>query len=197
MDCNLPGFPVLHHLPVCSNSCPLSQWCHPTISSFVISFSFCLQSFLSSGSFPMSQLFALGSQSTGASASSSVPPMNIHDWFPLGFTDLISLQSTGLSTVFSNTTVQKHQLFGPQHSWWSNSHIYFRECLACWAKWSDRYRLMPRSTLKAKTAPQNTTDLKNYLMFLTLWILPTLVPEPIHVWLKPQKVIMLDSNKNY
>ena len=94
-----------------SNSCPLGQWCHPTISSSVIPFSSCLQSFPSSGSLPMSQFFTSGSQSIGVSASASVLPMNIQDWFPLGLIGLISLQSKGLSRVFSNTTVQKHQFF--------------------------------------------------------------------------------------
>ena len=108
---------------VCSNSCPLSQWCHPTISSSVVPFS-CLQSFPASGSFLMSQLFASGGQSIGASASASVLPMNFQDWFPLGWTGWISLQSKGLSRVFSNTTVQKHQFFGAQPSLWSNSHIH-------------------------------------------------------------------------
>ena len=109
---------------VCSNSCPLSQWCHPTISSSVILSSSCLQPFPASGSFPMSQFFASGGQSIGASASPSVLPMNIQDWFPLGWTSLISLQSQGLSRVFSNTTVQRHQLFGAQLSLWSNSHTH-------------------------------------------------------------------------
>ena len=99
---------------VCSNSCPLSQWCHPTISSSLIPFFSCPQSFPTSGSFPISRLFASGSQSIGASASVSVLPMNIQGWFPLGLTDLISLQSKGLSRVFSNITVQKHQLFSTQ-----------------------------------------------------------------------------------
>ena len=93
-----------------SNSCPLSQWCYPTISSSVIPFSFCLQSFPASGCFPMSQFFTSGSQSIGVSASISVLPMNIQDWFPLGWTGWISLQSQELSRVFSNTTLQKHQL---------------------------------------------------------------------------------------
>ena len=92
------------------NSCPLSQWCHSTISSSVIPFSSCPHSFPASGSFPKSQLFASGSQSIGASAS--VLPMNIQDWFPLGWTGWISLQSKGFSRVFSNITVQKHQFFG-------------------------------------------------------------------------------------
>ena len=96
---------------VCSNSCPLSQWCHPTISSSVVPFSSHLQSFPASGSFPRSQFFASGGQSIGATASESVLPMNIQDWLPLGWTCLISVQSKGLSRVFSNATVQKHQFF--------------------------------------------------------------------------------------
>ena len=108
----------------CSNSCPLSQWCHPTISSSVIPFASCLQSFPASGSFPMSWLFALGGQSIGASASASVLPMNIQDWFSLGLTGWISLQSKGLSRVFSNTTVQKHQFFSTHLSSQCNSHIH-------------------------------------------------------------------------
>ena len=93
---------------VCSNSCPLSWWCYLTISSSVTHF-FCLQSFPASESFPMSQLFASGGQSIGASASAIVLPMNIQGWFPLGLTGLISFQSKGLSRVFSNTAIQKHQ----------------------------------------------------------------------------------------
>ena len=108
----------------CSNSCPSSQWCHPTISSSVVTFFSCLQSFPASGSFPVSQFFASGGQSIGVSASASVLPMNIEDWFPLGLTDWISLQSKGLSRIFSNTTVQKHQFFSTQLSSWSNSHIH-------------------------------------------------------------------------
>ena len=95
----------------CSNSCPLSQWCHPIISSSVIPFSSCLQSFPASRSFPMSQVFASGDQNIGVSASASVLPMNIQDWFPLGWTGWISLQVKGLSRLFSNTTVQKYQFF--------------------------------------------------------------------------------------
>ena len=95
-----------------TNPCPLSQWCHPTISSSVIPFSSSLQSFPASGSFQMSQPFASGGQSIGVSASASVLPMNIQDWFPSGWTGWISLQPKGLSRVFSNTTVQKHQFFG-------------------------------------------------------------------------------------
>ena len=109
---------------VYSNSCPLSRWCHPTISSSVIPFSSCLQSFPPSGSFQMSQLFASGGQSIGVSASTSVLPMNTQDWFLLGCTGWISLQFKGLSRVFSNTTVQKHQFFSAQLSSQSNSHIH-------------------------------------------------------------------------
>ena len=99
-----------------SNSCPLSWWCHPTISSSVIPFSFCLQSFPASGSFQMSQLFASGGQSIGVSTSESVLPMNSQDWFPLGWTSWNSLQCKGLSRIFSSTTVQKHQFFDAQVS---------------------------------------------------------------------------------
>ena len=124
MDCSTPSFPCLSQSPrVCSNSCPLSQWCHPTISSSVVPFSSCLQSFPASASFLMSRLFASGGQSFGASASASVLPMNIQGWFPLGLTSLISLKSKGLSRVFSSTTVWKHQFFGVQPFLWSNSHI--------------------------------------------------------------------------
>ena len=109
-----PGLPVHHQLWVYSNSCPLNQWCRPTISSSVIPFSSCLQSFPASGSFQMSQFFASGGQSIEASAS--VLSMNIQDWFPLGWTCWISLQSKRLSRVFSNTTVQKHHVFSAQLS---------------------------------------------------------------------------------
>ena len=109
---------------VCSNSCLLSQWCHPTISSSVIPFSSCLQSFPASGSFQISQYFASGGHSIGVSASASVLPMNIKDWFPLGWTGWISLLSKGLSRVLSNTTVQKHQFFCTQLSLQFNSHIH-------------------------------------------------------------------------
>ena len=101
---------------VSSNSCPLSQWCRPTISSSVVPFSSCLQSFPASGSFPMSQLFTSGGQSIGASASALVLSMNIQDLFPLGLTSLISLQSKGLPRVFSSTTIRKHQFFSTQPS---------------------------------------------------------------------------------
>ena len=108
----------------CSNSCPLSQWCHPIILSSIIPFSSYPQSFPASGSFLMSWLFTSGGQSIGASASASVLPMNIQDWFPLGLTGLIFLQSKGLSRVSSNNTVQKRQFFSAQTSLWSNSHTH-------------------------------------------------------------------------
>ena len=111
----------------CSNSCPWSQWCHPTISSSVIPFSSCSQCFPASGSFPVSQFFTSGGQSTEASASASVLPVNIQDWFPLGLTGLISVESKGLSRVFSSTTVWKPPLsvlYGPTlmsiHDCWKN-----------------------------------------------------------------------------
>ena len=106
------------------NLCPLSQWCHPTISSSVISFSSCPQSFPELGSFQMSQLFVWGGQSIGVLALTSVLPMNAQDIPPFGWTSWISLQSKGLSRVFSNTTVQKHQFFSAQSSSQSKSHIH-------------------------------------------------------------------------
>ena len=108
----------------CTNSCPLSQWCHPTISSSVIPFFSCSLSFPASGSFQMSQLFTSCGQSIGASVSASVLPMNIQGWFPLGLTGLISLQSKGLSRVFSSITFLKHQFFSTQPSLQSNFHIH-------------------------------------------------------------------------
>ena len=108
---------------VCSNSCPLSQWCYLTISSSSVPFSFSLRSFLASGCFPVCWLFPSSGQSNGASASTSVLPMNIQGCFPLGLTHLISLQSKGVSKVLSSTTTQEHQFFSAQSSLWSNSYI--------------------------------------------------------------------------
>ena len=122
MDCSMPGFPVLHQLPELPQTSSSSrQWCHPTsvissISSSVIPFSSHLQSFPASGSFPMSQSFPSGGQSVGVWASASVLPVNIQGWFPLRLTSWISLQSKGLSRVFSSATVRKHQFFGAQLS---------------------------------------------------------------------------------
>ena len=107
---------------VCPSSCPLHWWCHPAISSSDTLFSFCPQSFPASGNFPMSQLFAQDDQNTGASASASVLPIKIQGWFPLRLTGLISLLSTGLSGVFSSTTVWRHQFSDALPSLWSSSH---------------------------------------------------------------------------
>ena len=120
----MPGSLVFHCLLFWSDSCPPSQWCYLTITSSVAHFSFCLQSFPASGSFlPISWLFASGDQNIGASASASVLPMNIQDWFPLGLSGLISLQFKGLSRLFTSITIQKHQFFSPQPSLWSKSHL--------------------------------------------------------------------------
>ena len=124
MDCSTPRHPCPSPYPrACSNSCPLSQWCHPAISSSVIPFSSCPQSFPASEYFPINQFFAWGGQSIGVSASASVLPINTQGWFPLGLTGLSSLQSKGFSRVFSSTTIQKHQFIVTQPSLWSNSHI--------------------------------------------------------------------------
>ena len=132
MSNSLQPHGLQHNRPPCpsptprvySNSYPLSQWCHPTISSPIIPFSSCPQSFPASGFFQVTQLFASGGQSIGVSASTSVLPMNTQDWSPLGWTSWISLQSKGLSRVFSNTTVQMHQFFSAQPSSQSNSYIH-------------------------------------------------------------------------
>ena len=132
MSDSLRSHELQHTRPPCpsptpgvhSNSRPSSQWCHPAISSSVVPFSSCPQSLQASKSFPMSQLFARGGQSTGVSASASFLPKNTQGWSPSGWTGWISLQSKGLSRVFSNTTVQKHQFFGVQLSLQSNSHVH-------------------------------------------------------------------------
>ena len=122
MDCSTPGFPVLHQLLELAQT--HVHWVSDAIQpSHPVSPSSHLQSFPASGSFPISQFFTSGGQSIKVSASASVTPMNIQDWFPLGLPGLISLQSKGLSRVFSNTTAQKHQFFSVQLSLWSNSHI--------------------------------------------------------------------------
>ena len=128
---------------------------HPTVSSSATCFSFCLQSFPVSESFPMSQLFASGGQSIGASASAWALPINIHDWFPLEMTGLISLQSKGLSRVFSSTAIWKHQFFGAQSSLWSNSHPYMTTGRAiALTRWTSvlyadtTYRVCPWNLLK-------------------------------------------------
>ena len=108
----------------CLNSCPSSRWCHPTVSTSVVPFSSSLQSFPASGSFPRSQFFVSGGHRIGALPSASVLPMHIQGWFPLGLIGLIFLLCKGLSGVFSNTAVQKHQFFGVQSPLWSNSHLF-------------------------------------------------------------------------
>ena len=139
----------------CSYSCLLSWWCHQTISSSVVHFSSCVQSFPASGSFPVSQFFALGGQSIGASASASVLPVNIQCWFPLRLTGLISLQSKRFPRFFSNTTVQKHQFFGAQLSLWSNS--YNHTCMyACMLSRFSRVRLCVTLWTAAHQAPLST-----------------------------------------
>ena len=124
MDCSMSGFPIHHQLSELTQAHVhrLGDAIQP--SNPVFPFSSCLQSFPASGSFPKSQFFASSGQSIGALASASVLPMNIQDWFSLGLTGWISLQYKGLSRVFFNTTVQKHQFFGAQHFLWSNSHIH-------------------------------------------------------------------------
>ena len=121
VNCSTPGLPVHHQLLEFTQTYVHRQWCHPTISSSVIRFS-CPHSLPASRSFPVSRLLTSGGQSIGASAS--VLPMNIHSWFPLGWTGLISLLSKGHSKIFSSTRIQRHQFFGAQPSLWSNSHIH-------------------------------------------------------------------------
>ena len=124
MDCSMPDSPVLYNLLEFAQT-SLSLWCHPTISSSVAPFSSCPQSFPALGSFPLSWLFASGGQSIGASASVTVLPMNIQDWFPLGLIGWISLQSSSLSRVFSSSTSRKHQFFSAHLSLLSNYHIWY------------------------------------------------------------------------
>ena len=133
MNCSMPGLPPSPTPGAYSNSGPLSQWCHPTISFSVVPFSSCPQSFPASGCFPMSQFFVSGGQSIGVSASALVLPMNIQGGFPVGWTGWVSLLSKGLSRVFSNTAAQKHQFFGSQlsfsptltsiHDYWKNHSL--------------------------------------------------------------------------
>ena len=152
----------------CSNSCPSSWWCHPTISSSVVPFSSCLQSFPASGSFPLSQFFESGGQSIGASASTSVLPINIQDSFSLELTGLISLQSKGLSRVFSNTTVQKHQIvekhqIGSVQNTKERAWPWPLRATCCWSDWADsmlelRHRLTGSLTHSSLVSPRFTRD---------------------------------------
>ena len=154
-----------------SNSCPLSRWCHPTISSSVVPFSSHLQSFPASGSFPMSQLFASGGQSIGVSASTSVLPMNIQDWLPLGWTGWISLQSKGLSRVFSSTIIRKHQFFDVQPSLWFNSHIHLGLAdIKLHTGWINR-KGVPLSTEQSSQYPVINHHRKEYFKKrMSIWV---------------------------
>ena len=140
-----------------SNSYPLSQWCHSIISCSVIPFSSYLQSFPASGSFQMSKFFASGGESVRVLASASVLPMNIQDWFPLGWTGWISLLSKGLSRVFSSTTVQKHQFFGTQPSLWSNS-----QKLQLWLKDLCWQRILGQPSPRLNNIPSFTWQNKHH-----------------------------------
>ena len=162
------------------NSCPSSWWCHPTISSSVVPFS-CPQSLPASGSFSMSQLFASGGQSIGVSASASVLPMNTQDWSALGWTGWISFQSKGLSRVFSNTTVQKHQFFGAQPSSQSNSHPYTT---------TGKTRALTRWTFVGKVM----SLLFNMLSRLVITFLPRSKCLLIS-WLQSPSAVILEPNK--
>ena len=164
MDCSMPGFPVLHQLPELAQIYvyQVGDAIQPSHPSSVVPFSSLLQSFPASGSFPVSQFFASGGQSIGASASASVLPKNVQDWFPLGLTDLISLQSKGLSWVFSSSTVQKHQFFSPQISLWSNSHMTTGKTVAL-----TRWTFVCKVQMNRKMVPMNLfakqidTDVEN------------------------------------
>ena len=163
------------------NPCPLSRWCHPTISSSVVLFSSCPQSFPGSGSFPMSQLSASGGQSIGVFASKSVLPMNTQDSSPLGRTGWIPLKSKGLSRVFSNTTVQKHQFFSAQLSLRSNSHIHTR--LLEKQPWLDGPLLKVTSLLFNMLSRLVITFLPRSKCFLFSWL-----QSPSAVILEPPKL---------
>ena len=165
---------------VYANSCPLSWWCHPTIPSSVITFFSCLQSFSVSGSFQMSHLFTSGSQSIGISASTSVLPMNIQDWFLLGWTGWISLESKGLSRVFSNTTVQKHQFFGAQLSLCNNLNTHkkmnYREnfCVSS-ARTEHKHLTEPAVEITSFHSAQDSQPPSNPLLFQSVYYFKVLL----------------------
>ena len=171
------------------NSCPSSGWCHPTILSFVVPFSSCPQSFPASRSFQMSQLFAWSGQSIGVSASTSVLPMNTQDWSPLGWTSWTSLQSKGLSRVFSNTTVQKHQFFSAQLSLQSNSYIHTYYILS-----NVRGQLLYPLWiffLSSKTPPPPPPPPKNLFFFTGSF------PPDINIFIKQKQNTPKQKNKQF
>ena len=167
---------------VYTNPCPFSQWCHPTISFSVIPFSSCPQSFPASGSFKMSQLFASGGQSIRATDSTSVLPMNTQDWSPLGWTCWISLKFKGLSRVFSNTTIQKHQFFSAQFSLWSNARPYMttRKTIAL-IRWTFVGKVM--------------SLLFNMLSRLVITFLPK-IKHPLISWLQSPSAVIFGAPQN-
>ena len=154
MNCSMPGLPVHHQLPEFIQT-HVHQWYYPAISSSVVPFSSCPQSLPASGSFTMSQLFTWGGQNTGVSSSASVLPMNTQDWSPLGWTGWISLQSKGLSRVFFNTIVQKHQFFGTQLSSQSNSYIHTWPVREMQIKTTMRYHFIPVRMSMSKKSKNN------------------------------------------
>ena len=173
-----------------SNSCPLSWWCHPTISSSVVPFSSHLQSFPASGSFPMSQLFTSGGQSIGVSASTSALPMNIQDWFPLGWTGWISFLSKGLSRVFSNTTVKKQQFFGTQLSLFFIFSAFFIVQLSHPYITTGKMIALTRWTFAGKV----TSLLFNMLSRLVITFLPK-GKCLLHSWLQSPSAVILELQK--
>ena len=170
-----------------SNSCPSSQWCHPTISSSVVPFSSLLQSFPASGSFPMSQFFASGGQSFGVSVSASVLPMNIQDWFPLGLTGLI-LQSKGLSRVFSNTTVLKHEFLLTQLCLWVHELM--------WVQLSHPY--MTTGKIITLTRRTFVDKVKSLLFSMLSRLVTAFLPRSKHLlisWLQWPSAVLLEPPK--
>ena len=185
MNCSMPGLPVHHHL-----SRPSSRWCHPAISSSVVPFSSCPQSFPASGSFQMSQFFKLGGQSIGVSASTSVLPMNTQDWSSLGSTGWTSLQSKGLSRVFSNTTVKKQQFFGTQLSLFFIFSAFFIVQLSHPYITTGKMIALTRWTFSGKV----TSLLFNMLSRLVITFLPK-GKCLLHSWLQSPSAVILELQK--
>ena len=186
MDFSIPGFPVLHHLPVCSHSCPLTRWCHPNISSSVVPFSPRLQSFPATRSFPRSQFFASGGQSIGASASVSFLPVSTQDWFPLGLGGLISLQSKGLSRVlFSNTFSN----FSPTPQFKSINSLV----LSCSA-----FSYMTTGKTIALTRQSFVGKVMSLLFKMLSWLVITFLPRSKRLlisWLQSPSAVILELKK--